>query len=84
MTNPTQVKYDIGDRVIRENTFIQGINDRDTFDLGTECGIVIHTWDDNGIQDCYVAFFGDKFPVGKPETKPYILRYWAGSLKKAR
>jgi hypothetical protein len=48
-----------------------------------ECGIVVWTWpcehaDD--IPDHYVAFFGKKFPLGKPTKKPYILRYLATSL----
>lgn len=30
--------------------------------------------------DCYVAFFGDEFPNGKPSEKPYVLRYAVTSL----
>jgi hypothetical protein len=48
-----------------------------------ECGIVVWTWpcelaDDT--PDHYVAFFGKKFPLGKPPRKPYILRCAATSL----
>lgn len=44
---------------------------------GPEYGTVIHCWldDEIGAHDCYVAFFGDKQPMGKPIEKPYILRY---------
>jgi len=49
-----------------------------------ECGIIICTWtDQHGDQHCYIAFFGDKFPEGEPEEKPYVLRYYAGSLERA-
>ena len=30
--------------------------------------------------DCYIAFFGDAFPDGKPDEKPYVLRYAAVGL----
>ena len=51
-------------------------------DGGPEYGVVIHCWDDDesGGCDCYVAFFGAVFPSGKPEEKPYVLRYAAISL----
>lgn len=47
-----------------------------------ELGIVVHCWLDGEIAayDCYVAFFGDEFPSGRPSEKPYILRYAAVSL----
>ena len=47
-----------------------------------EFGVVVHCWldDEIGVYDCYVAFFGDKFPVGEPREKPYILRYAAVGL----
>jgi hypothetical protein len=49
---------------------------------GPEYGVVVHCWHDDGIEmyDCYVAFFGSAFPSGKPEQKPYVLRYAAVSL----
>lgn len=49
---------------------------------GPEYGVVIHCWEDDEIHayDCYVAFFGRTFPSGKPEEKPYVLRYAAVSL----
>ena len=48
-----------------------------------EVGIVIHTWLDAEMQcaDCYVAFFGQSFPAGKPDEIPYVLRYLATSLE---
>lgn len=54
-----------------------------------ECGIVVHAWlspELGGIQDCYVVFFGAEFPApGAAPTKvPYVLRYGAPSLKRAR
>ncbi len=47
-----------------------------------EYGVVVHCWDDAEIcgYDCYVAFFGEAFPEGKPAEKPYVLRYAAVSL----
>ncbi|WP_255586815.1 hypothetical protein [Hephaestia mangrovi] len=47
-----------------------------------EFGIVVHCWLDDGIGmfDCYVAFFGNALPEGKPSEKPYVLRYAATSL----
>jgi len=49
---------------------------------GPEYGIVVHCWmnDEMGGYDCYVAFFGDRLPAGKPPDRPYILRYLAASL----
>jgi hypothetical protein len=49
---------------------------------GPEYGVVIHCWDDDDIQawDCYVGFFGSTFPTGKPNEKPYVLRYAVTSL----
>ena len=48
---------------------------------GPEYGVVIHCWPDEDIgYDCYVAFFGDDLPIGKPTGKPYILRYASTSL----
>lgn len=50
-----------------------------------EVGVVIHLWIDPelGVEDAYVAFFGQEFPEGKPDQKPYVLRYFAGSLEPA-
>jgi hypothetical protein len=47
-----------------------------------EFGIVVHCWvnEEAGGYDCYVAFFGNEFPSGKPMQKPYVLRYFASSL----
>ncbi len=49
---------------------------------GPEYGIVVHCWLDEEINayDCYVAFFGNHQPIGKPTEEPYILRYAATSL----
>jgi hypothetical protein len=51
-------------------------------ELVHEDGVVVHCWwdDEIGAYDCYVAFFGDAIPSGKPEDKPNILRYAAVSL----
>jgi hypothetical protein len=54
--------------------------------IPTEIGRVIHCWDDGdqGDWDCYIAFFGygEVAPTTaeKPD-KPYVLRYWSGSLE---
>jgi len=47
-----------------------------------EVGIIIHTWWDEvgDTLDCYIAFFGDHFPEGKPQRIPYVLRYWVAGL----
>jgi len=49
---------------------------------GPEYGVVVHCWLDDEINayDCYVAFFGNEQPTGKPPKKPYILRYASTSL----
>lgn len=49
-----------------------------------EVGIVLHCWFDEEIKsyDCYVAFFGNSFPKGKPDEIPYVLRYSSTSLIK--
>lgn len=51
-------------------------------DGGPEYGVVVHCWFDEelGGYDCYVAFFGNRHPVGKPAGKPYVLRYASTSL----
>jgi hypothetical protein len=48
----------------------------------SEYGVVVHCWRDAeiGAHDCYVAFFGETMPEGRPTEKPYILRYAAASL----
>ena len=50
---------------------------------GPEYGVVVHCWLDEAMEahDCYVAFFGNKQPTGKPSEKPYILRYFSTSLE---
>jgi hypothetical protein len=50
--------------------------------LTSEFGVVVHCWMDDqiGVFDCYVAFFGEDFPSGRPVEEPYILRYAAMSL----
>ena len=47
-----------------------------------EYGVVVHCWKDAEIYgyDCYVAFFGGEMPTGKPDERPYVLRYAATSL----
>jgi hypothetical protein len=52
-------------------------------DGGPEYGVVVHCWlnDEIDAYDCYVAFFGNQPPDGKPTEKPYILRYASMSFK---
>lgn len=67
-----------GTLVRRQDTYMPlSDDDRDPGEVGR----VVHCWDDNGIWDCYIAFFGETTP-GKNEKpdKPYVLRYWAGGL----
>ncbi len=49
---------------------------------GAEYGVVVHCWLDDEIPfyDCYVAFFGDRRPTGRPSEAPCILRYASTSL----
>jgi hypothetical protein len=56
------------------------VSDDDT--ITSEFGVVVHCWLDEEIGgfDCYVAFFGNEFPNGKPPEKPYVLRYASTSL----
>lgn len=51
-------------------------------DGGPEYGIVVHCWRDieANFYDCYIAFFGNKWPNGEPTEKPYILRYATTSV----
>jgi hypothetical protein len=62
---------------VRRDAFV---NDDDH--TTSEFGVVVHCWLDNeiGMFDCYIAFFGDDFPDGKPDEKPYLLRYAAVGL----
>jgi hypothetical protein len=38
---------------------------------GPEYGVLVHCWfeDEMGAYDCYVAFFGNELPTGKPAEK---------------
>lgn len=58
-------------------------NADDPDEMTVEVGVVIHIWlSDNGCDnDAYVAFFGETFPEGVPDVKPYILRYYVSSLE---
>lgn len=49
---------------------------------GPEYGVVVHCWFDEESYgyDCYVVFFGNELPTGKPSQKPYVLRYYSISL----
>lgn len=49
---------------------------------GPEYGVIVHCWLDEEMDayDCYVAFFGNAQPTGKPAQRPYILRYYSTSL----
>lgn len=51
-------------------------------DGGPEYGVVVHSWhcEEIGAADCYVAFFGEALPTGRPTQKPYVLRYAVRSL----
>jgi hypothetical protein len=62
---------------VRRDAFVN-----DDEHLASEFGIVVHCWldDEIGMFDCYVAFFGDAFPSGKPAEKPYVLRYAPAGL----
>lgn len=54
----------------------------DDVELTSEYGIVVCCWQDTeiGMHDCYIAFFGHSMPTGKPDEKPYLLRYASISL----
>ncbi len=76
----------LGSRTVRHSKFSPG--DRVILSSTGECGVVVATWPiEAGSKgdDCYVAFFGKRFPVpGKPpRQKPYILRYYHSSLRHA-
>jgi hypothetical protein len=48
-----------------------------------QSGIVIHCWQDKDADhfQCFVAFFGNTLPRGKPSNEPYIVRHKAISLE---
>jgi hypothetical protein len=47
-----------------------------------EVGVVVCLWaNEYGDIDTYVAFVGMEFSIAEPETRPYILRYYATSLE---
>jgi hypothetical protein len=49
-----------------------------------EKGIFICSWDNDGITDCNVAFFGYEWPKeGEQPENIYVLRYYASSLELA-
>lgn len=67
-------------------TFAAG--DKVILDSTGECGVVVHSWMSEelvGAEDCVVAFFGAAFPEpGRPPAnKPYLLRYFTSSLRRA-
>jgi hypothetical protein len=43
-------------------------------EITSEYGVVVHCWKEQSpeFHDCYVAFFGDAFPNGKPAETPYV------------
>ena len=67
------------DRYLEPSTAVRLINHVDD---SWEDGVVVHCWlsKEIGVHDCYIAFFGDAIPVGKPAVKPYVLRYASTSL----
>jgi len=67
------------DRFLESGTPVRRTNVTDGI---WEDGVVVHCWFDDEIHahDCYVAFFGDVIPEGKPSVKPYVLRYASTSL----
>lgn len=69
------------DQYLTAGTRVRLINQMDG---SWEDGVVVHCWVDAeiGFHDCYVAFFGSTIPDGKPDEKPYVLRYSATSLTK--
>ena len=69
MTENCETGFPIGSRVRHKTT--------------GECGVVVHSWYDSSLManDYYIAFFGKKYPDGKPERVPYVLRYLDSSLE---
>ena len=79
----------MSDEILKGNRYLEPgtrvrldslVNDND--EVTSEFGVVVHCWEDpeHAFYDCYVAFFGDSIPDGKPEDKPYVLRYSAAVL----
>lgn len=62
-------KYTPGRRVVLKST--------------GEKGVVVCTWsNDQEIEECYVAFFGDEWPsMSENPPKPYVLKYYSSSLE---
>jgi len=50
--------------------------------LEPDFGVVVHCWRAKLRDkfDCYVAFFGERFPNGEPPEELYLLRHAASSL----
>jgi len=48
----------------------------------SEYGVIVHCWRDEqtSLFDCHIAFYGEEMPLGEPDEKPYILRYYASTL----
>jgi len=48
----------------------------------SEYGVVVHCWFEKEMRmfDCCVAFFGEKFPEGKPTGEIYLLQYASAAL----
>ncbi len=71
-------RFKPGDRVVRRSSDDRG-------GVAEEKGVVLCTWlNDQGIYDCYVAFFGDEWPrPDQQPEKPYVLRYYDASLEPA-
>ncbi|MGV3578647.1 hypothetical protein [Brevundimonas sp.] len=67
------------DQYLAAGTRVRLVNQ---IDGSWEDGVVVHCWLDEqiGFHDCYVAFFGTAIPDGRPDDKPYVLRYSATSL----
>ena len=62
-----KVGYKVGDKVMLTST--------------EEKGVVVSCWvNELGGEEAYIAFFGNEFPTGKPEDKPYVLHYATGAL----
>jgi len=73
--------YQPGDKVRLD--LLDSHNSAGQADCCPEYGIVVHAWiNESGDEDCYVAFMGCKIPNNEQPMKPYILRYYAGSLQK--
>ena len=75
---PTGPRYQAGDRVVLRREDEDGV-------VSEEKGVVVCTWlIDQGVYDCYVAFFGTEWPEpDQNPPKPYVLRYYDTSLEPA-